>query len=101
MTVDWLYMVPLLVGHLSLFVLSLNLLHSTNTPEKILDVLNRVLLLATLVALPFLITQGSWLSWPILPKAYAALCLGVTLVGLPAVTLVRAFRRTPAGVQTR
>ena len=52
MMVDWLILVPLVVGHLALFVLALNLLHSTNIPEKLLDALNLALLLATLAALP-------------------------------------------------
>ena len=64
MMVDWLVSAPLVVGHLALFVLCLNLLHSTNVPEKLLDALNLALLLATLGALPFLVTQGPWTAWP-------------------------------------
>ncbi|WP_435009364.1 metallophosphoesterase [Tundrisphaera lichenicola] len=101
MMADWLVLISLVIGHLALFVLTLNLLHSTNVPEKLLDVLNLTLLSATLIALPFLVTQGPWTSWAILPKAYGALCLGTTWIGLPAVTLLRACRRTPAGVATR
>ena len=101
MMVDWLILIPLVVGHLSLFVLVLNVSHSTNMPEKLLDLSNIALLLATLIALPFLVTQGPWAAWPLVPRMYALLCLAIALVGLPAVTVVRAFRRTPGGIETR
>jgi len=101
MMVDWLILVPLLIGHLAVFVLCLNLLHSTNVPEKLLNILSLALLMATLAALPFLITLRPWTAWPAAPRAYAQLCLGIALVGLPIVTLLRAFRRTPGGVATR
>ena len=34
MTIDMLIVAPLVVGHVSLFVLSLNLMHSTAIPER-------------------------------------------------------------------
>ncbi len=101
MIVDWPVLIPLVVGHLALFVLALNLLHSTAVPERLLDVLNLALLIATLAALPPMITQGHWATWPAPARAYALLCLAVALVGLPAVTLLRAFRKAPANVATR
>ncbi len=102
MMVDWLVLIPLVVGHLALFVLALNLLHSTAVPERLLDVLNLVLLGATLAALPFLVARGiHWASWPVPAKGYALLCLGVALGGLPLVTLFRAFRTTPDGITAR
>ena len=101
MMIDWTYLFPLLIGHFALFVLVLNLSHSTNLPEKLLEISNVALLLATLLALPFLITKGPWIAWPLIPKTYALLCLGTSLVGLPLVTLFRAFRRTPEGVESR
>ncbi len=101
MTVDWLILIPLVVGHLSLFVLALNISHSTNMTERMLGLSNLGLLSATLIALPFLVTQGPWTAWPLAPRLYALLCLATTLVGLPIVTLIRAFRRTPGGVESR
>jgi len=101
MTIDWLVLIPLVVGHLALFVLTLNLLHSTALPERLLDTLNLALLFATLAALPPMLTQGPWTGWPAPARAYALSCLAVALVGLPAVTLLRATRRVPAGVATR
>jgi predicted MPP superfamily phosphohydrolase len=101
MMVDWLILIPLVTGHLSLFVLTLNVSHSTNMPEKLLEIFNITLLLATLVALPFLITQGPWASWSIVPRSYACLCLGIALVGLPAVTFLRLLRKSPEGIEAR
>lgn len=95
---DWPILAPLVVGHLALFVLSLNLLHSTAVPDKLLDALNLALLGATLLALPAMLGAGPWTAWPQPARAYALLCLAVALVGLPAATLVRAFRRVPAEV---
>ena len=95
---DWPILIPLVVGHIALFVLCLNLLHSTAVPEKALDVLNLALLGATLLALPLMLTAGHWATWPQPARGYGLLCLAVALVGLPAVTLVRALRRPPAEV---
>ncbi len=101
MMIDWPSLLPLIVGHLALFVLVLNISHSTNMPEKLLGLFNLALLMATLLILPFLITQGPWTSWTPIPKGYALLCLGTSLVGLPVVTLVRSIRRVPEGVRSR
>ena len=95
---DWPILIPLVVGHVALFVLSLNLLHSTAVPDKLLDVLNLALLGLTLLALPIMLTQGHWSTWPQPARGYALVCLATALLGLPAVTLVRAFRRPPAVV---
>lgn len=101
MMLDWLTLAPLVVGHLALFVLILNVSHSTNMPEKILEIFNIALLLATLAALPFLVALRPWTAWPPIPRAYALLCVGIALVGLPGVTILRAFRRQPRGIEGR
>ena len=95
---DWPILVPLVVGHLAVFVLTLNLLHSTAVPDKLLDVLNLALLGATMLALPVMLTQGHWSTWPQPARGYALLCLGVALLCLPAATVARALRRPPAEV---
>ena len=95
---DWPILVPLVVGHIALFVLCLNLLHSTAVSDGVLSALNWTLLLATLIALPVMLTQGHWSTWPQPARGYALVCLAVALVGLPAVTLIRAFRRPPTEV---
>ncbi len=98
MAADWPILIPLVVGHLALFVLCLNLLHSTAVPDKLLDALNLTLLGATLLALPVMLTQGHWSTWPQPARGYALICLGIALIGLPVVTLLRAFRRPPTEV---
>ena len=89
---DWTLLIPLAVGHLALFVLALNVLHSAAVPDRLLDPLNLLLLGATLAGLVLMIIGGPWTAWLPPSRAYALLCLGVALVGLPAVTLLRAFR---------
>jgi predicted MPP superfamily phosphohydrolase len=101
MIIDWLLLIPLIVGHLALFVLVLNVSHSTNMPEKLLAISNMALLLVTLFALPFLVSQGPWIAWPLVSRSYALLCIGTSMVGLPLVTLLRSFRRLPVGVESR
>ena len=101
MMLDWPAILPLVIGHVALFALILNVTHSTNMPEKLLEVFNLALFFATLIALPFLVTQGSWTTWPLIPRGYALLCLGTALVGIPVVTLIRSFRRMPDGVASR
>ena len=95
---DWPILIPLVVGHIAVFVLTLNLLHSTAVPSKLLDLLNLTLLGATLLALPVMLTQGHWSTWPQPARGYALVCLGIALVGLPTVTLIRALRRPLAEV---
>ena len=90
---DWPILIPLVVGHLALFVLALNLLHSTAVSERLLDILNLALLGATLLALPVMLTQGHWSTWPQPARSYALICLGISLVGLPTVTVFRLLRR--------
>ena len=99
--VDWPILLALILGHVALFVLAVNLLHSTNTPEKVLDVLNLALLATMLAAMPWIVTQGHWTTWPALPRAYASACLAIALVGLPAVTALRHLRKAPDGVASR
>jgi len=101
MTIDWLALLPLFVGHLALFVLAMNLLHSTALPERALDAFNLLLLFATLAALPLMLTQGPWTGWPAPARLYALTCLAIALVGLPVVTLIRATRKDPVGVASR
>lgn len=95
---DWPILIPLVVGHLALFILALNILHSTGVPDRVLDYLNLTLLGATLLALPVMFGAGHWSTWPLPARSYALVCLGVALVGLPTVTAIRAFRTTPGAV---
>ena len=59
MMVDWLILVPLVVGHLALFVLALNVSHSTeHAGEAARRPEPRPPAGAPSVALPFLVTAG-------------------------------------------
>ena len=97
----WPSLVPLAVGHVALFVVALNMLHSTAIPERVLDGLNLAWLAALVAGLVAMVVGGSWTGWPPAGQAYAVSCLVMALVAIPVVTTVRAFRRPPSGVATR
>lgn len=104
MMAEWtatLLLLPLLIGHLALFVLVLNITHSVSMPDRWLTAINLTLLGATLVVAPLLVTQGHWSGWSAVPRAYALLCLATCLVGLPLVTILRAARRLPDDIKVQ
>ena len=95
-------LIPLVVGHLALFVLALNLLaldqHAREAARRLQ------------YRPPARHPPSPCRSWscvvpgppgPPIPRSYGLLCLANALVGLPAVTLLRAFRRSPGGIATR
>jgi uncharacterized protein len=100
----WLIVGFLLLGHLSLFVVITNVVHATGVSERLLDLLN-LLLLGALVVIAGLIVWhpvvGPWLSWPWMLRAYTVACLATALVGLPLTTLFRVSRRLPVGISGR
>jgi predicted MPP superfamily phosphohydrolase len=97
----WLIVGPLLVGHVGLFIVATNLLHASGLSDRVLDMLN-LILLGTLVVLSGLIAgqavAGPWATWPWILRAYALACLATALVGLPLTTLLRKGRQLPAGI---
>jgi hypothetical protein len=97
----WLIVGPLLLGHVGLFIVATNLLHASGLSDRVLDVLN-LILLGTLVILSGLIAgqavAGPWATWPWILRAYALACLATALVGLPLTTLLRKGRQLPAGI---
>src|SRR4030095_7176108 len=101
---DWAIVALVLLGHLGLSVVATNMSHSLGLSDRGVSQL-RVVLLAAIATLTALIiasaVEGPLASWPWMPRAYAIACLAVALVGLPAVTLVRACRRMPAGISGR
>lgn len=97
----WPSLIPLAVGHVALFVVALNVLHSTAIPDRLLSLGNLAWLAALLVGLVGIVAGGPWISWPAAGRVYAVACLAMTLAVLPAVTLIRAFRRPPRGLEVR
>lgn len=91
-------------GHLTVCVWLLNVTHALGLEERRTKGIK--LLFLTLVALVPLwfgeeAWSGPWLAWSLPARLYGALCLGATLVALPAITVMRALRRTPAGIVER
>ncbi|HMB06373.1 MAG TPA: metallophosphoesterase [Isosphaeraceae bacterium] len=104
MSRDWLLVAPLAVGHLGLFVVIINMAHALGFDERRSNQV-KIALLSALLAIAALMARevgrGSWPAWTWPLRAYALLCLGIGLVGIPAVTLARALRRMPDGVTGR
>jgi predicted MPP superfamily phosphohydrolase len=104
MLVANLLLIAFVVGHVLHMILLLNIAHGMGSNARWLDELVFGLLgLISLVVLAAV--YGSWgrpvleWSWPV--KAYGIVCLGTLLIGLPAVTIARARRGTPSGVEHR
>jgi predicted MPP superfamily phosphohydrolase len=103
MVLDWMLLVPIAVGHLSLFVVLVNVVHAIGLDEprsRDAKILALTLLVAISGLLAWQLSGGmTWASWSWPCRLYVLLCLGTGLVGFPAATLVRAFRPMPDGVK--
>ena len=92
------------VGHSAMIVVAVNVTHGVGFRAKGLE-------LATLIVLGVLgvVTCGAiWWAWepplpewPLLPRIYAAICLIIALGVLPALTLWRNLRKSPARLSIR
>jgi len=102
MTPDRLFLVPLALGHLALFVLVVNVVHGLGHPEHILSRAKAVFL-ALFALVSAVIAWEAWngailaWSWPSL--AYAVVCVATGLVLLPASTAYIHHRPRPAGIR--
>jgi predicted MPP superfamily phosphohydrolase len=89
------------VGHFSLLVLLLNMSHGLGIRSRWIEPVSLALVIvaggASLVGLAWLAGMSPD-SWPLAVRGYLAGCLGLALVGLPAITVARLSRRLPPGV---
>jgi predicted MPP superfamily phosphohydrolase len=98
MTSDRLFLVPLALGHLALFVLAVNVAHGLGHPERVLS-RAKLAFLAAFAAVSGLIAWEAWngailaWSWPAL--AYAAVCVVTGVVAFPAATAYLHHRPRP------
>ena len=101
MSRDWALIVILAIGHVGWFVLFVNVVHGLGLEERRVNAL-KLLIVAAALALSaegvWAIVLGRWSAWPWYVQTYAVLCLAMALVGLPAATLARWLRRSPAGI---
>ncbi|MGE3822110.1 MAG: metallophosphoesterase [Isosphaeraceae bacterium] len=96
MTLERLALIPVAVGHVSLFVYTMNVTHGLGYSEETMTVTKKLLLAifgfgAILLGLEFV--QASPWSWPVL--AYAALCVLTALIVVPLSTAYLHLRPTP------
>lgn len=92
----------LLLGHGCLWILAVNVLHGGGVPGHWPNRITYAMIpVAALSSLALLIggLQAAWWTWPRPLAAYGIVCVGISLVGLPAVTLVRLLRKDPSGIQ--
>ncbi|MBX6313752.1 MAG: metallophosphoesterase [Isosphaeraceae bacterium] len=89
------------LGHLCLVVLAINIWHGLGSNGRWLERATLVVLALALAAPVAVLAVGGrpWSDWPVPLRLYAAACLAVGWLGLPAVTIRRALRRVPPGIE--
>jgi predicted MPP superfamily phosphohydrolase len=101
---DLLIVVLALLGHVGIAVVATNIAHGLGHAERGVHWIRQVLLMV-IIGMAFLIVRSALASpparWPWLLQAYAAACLATVLIGLPATSLYRKYRRRPAGISGR
>jgi uncharacterized protein len=101
MSRDLLVLVPLVFGHVALFVLLINVVHALGHEGKLLDRFN-VIALAGFAAGSAVLAWEAWTSpiaawsWPSL--VYGVVCVVTGLVVVPASTAFLHFRPRPGGI---
>lgn len=98
MTLDRLLLIPLTVGHLSLFVFAMNITHGLGYSEDTMSLTKKLLLAvfglgAILLGLEFVRSPASSWPWPVF--AYGFLCVLTALLLLPLSTAYLFLRPTP------
>ncbi len=92
------------LGHTCLIIWLLNTSHGTGVQSRWIDLVTLFLLVAVLLGsfglLHWAVTTP-WQRWPTIAQSYAALCMVIGLVLMPAFTCRNAVRRQPAGVRRR
>lgn len=100
----WYLLAPALLGHFCLSVWPVNVVHGMGLHERWMRSI-KVAALSWLVAgwaaLVWLVAADSAPIVATILNAYATVCLGIALIGLPAVTVARLLRRTPEGIRGR
>jgi predicted MPP superfamily phosphohydrolase len=103
MIVDRLALAPLLVGHIALFVLTINMIHGSGRGEKVGA--EKLAALAAFTGLSaWLVGEaalGPFRDWSWLARTYGGACIFTGLVALPLSTAWLHYRRRPAWTEGR
>jgi predicted MPP superfamily phosphohydrolase len=90
------------VGHAYLIVVAVNAWHGTGIDarwmDKAVSAMLAVLGLTTVAGMAWLMSRP-WSDWPGAAQAYVVVCSAAAVVVLPLVTIARALRRRPEGVE--
>ena len=98
MSPDHLFLVPLALGHLALFVVAMNVVHALGHPERTLDKA-KLVALALFASLSAVLAWEAWggplsaWSWPSL--AYGSVCILTGLLAVPAASAYLHHRPRP------
>jgi predicted MPP superfamily phosphohydrolase len=98
----WPLLALLAIGHLAIFALVFNMMHALGISERRTTRMTLGLLfacIASIIALAVVTVPHDWHSWSWVVRGYAVVCWAIALVGLPLVTVARALRREPDGIE--
>lgn len=92
----------LLLGHGCLWILAVNVLHGGGIPGHWPNRITYAMFPPAILSTAALLVGGlgsDWATWPRPIVAYAGVCLGISLAGLPILTLARLLRKNPRGIE--
>lgn len=104
MSRDWLLATLVLLGHAGVLVYLVNIVHALGFTDRALGRVKRLMLptvLAVTAATTYEVAHGGWSTWTWPFRAYAAVCLGVIVVGVPVSSFWMRFRKKPEGILER
>ncbi|MHC5542857.1 metallophosphoesterase, partial [Singulisphaera rosea] len=104
MSLDWFLLLCLMVGHVSLFVVVVNVVHALGmTDERMhkIKILLLVALFSGMVGILYEFSQGAWDVWSFPLRVYTAVCLAISLIGIPTTTILRHRRSHPVPISER
>ena len=95
------WLVPLLLGHLVIFIAAVNVLHGLGRSEAVMAPVKVVMAVAfglSTLGLAWQARAVAAADWPWPARGYAALCAMVALGVFPATSAYLRLRRTPPGI---
>src|SRR4051812_9903860 len=104
MSPDWPVAALVAIGHAGVFVYFTNILHALGLSKERMEALKYAylaLVIAFTAVVAAAVARGPWTEWPIVVQAYALVCLGMSLVGIPVSSLLLHLRRDPDGITER
>src|SRR5262249_37836175 len=98
---DWMILVPILLGHAAVWIVITNVTHAVGLSARGIAILRLVLATAILGLGGIIVTSatgGPPATWHWAVRVYAFACVATVCFGVPAVTLLRMRRQIPEGI---